>query len=95
MDLIFLPGHAARVISRGFVLQDYAGMYAVNDQAEITVRFPIARWGFPAMVLRRDSTSLLLLPKACGSDSCDGGADPFGPEGIWPFRQAVESHRRR
>jgi hypothetical protein len=52
------------MISQGLVLQEATGTYALNDQAEVTVRLPSLKWSFPVMVLRRDATSLLLMPKA-------------------------------
>jgi hypothetical protein len=88
--LVFLPRHGARMTRESFAGSTYTGTYAINERAEVTMRFPTFRHYFPVMVLRRDSTSLLLLPKAWSDGSCDGGAglvEQFDYKAVWPFRQ--------
>jgi hypothetical protein len=89
-DLTFLPGGSAHMFEYGFAMSGYHGTYRINDKGEVTMQFPSFGHTWPIMILRRDSSSLLLQPKASGNDFVmgnRGGATIRSGQGsYWPFR---------
>jgi len=89
-DLTFLPNGKAHMFEYGFSLIAYHGTYHINELGGVTVNFPTYKHAWPLMQLRKDSKSLLLEPKAPGTEfqmGNRGGATIQSGQGkYWPFR---------
>jgi hypothetical protein len=89
-DLTFLPGGAAHMVEYGDGVSDYDGTYSIDDEGDVTMSFPAFGHAWPVMTLRRDSVSLLLLPKNAADGFIMGnrGGVTFlsGQGSYWPFR---------
>jgi len=89
-EMTFLPGGKAHMFEYGYALSRYHGTYRIDRQGTITASFPTFKHQWPVMLLRWDSTSLLLEPKATGDGLVMGnrGAATIreGQGSYWPFR---------
>ena len=88
--LTFLPGRRVHMTEFGYAVNAYDGTYTINDRAVVTASFDKFKHGWPVMILKRDSKSLLLVPQDSRNTFVMGnrrGATFRGDQGTyWPFR---------
>lgn len=89
-DLTFLPNGALHMFEYGYAVSGYRGTYQIDSAGRVTAQLPTFGHTWPAMSLRRDATSLLLVPEQSGTEFVMGnrGGATFvgGQPTYWPFR---------
>jgi hypothetical protein len=89
-DLTFLPGGAAHMFEYGVGVTGYHGTYAIDPRGNVTVQLPTFGHAWPVMSLRKEATSLLLVPAQDQDGFVMGnrGGATFarGRGTYWPFR---------
>jgi hypothetical protein len=98
-DLTFLPGGVVHLFEYGFGISSYRGTYAITDRGDVAAQVPKFGHPWPAMTLRHDARSLLLLPKQSADDDVvmgnRGGATVTPGQGsYWPFRPVTPAEER-
>lgn len=82
LEITFFPGGRAHVFDYGLSLEGHTGSYRVEPEGRITAEFKRFSDGHMAMILQRDTSSLLLRPGDHHTRYVLGN----DPDGFWPFR---------
>jgi hypothetical protein len=100
-ELMFLPNQNVLMIEFGYAVIGYSGTYKIDPSGQITLHLPTFGQAWPAMWLRKDSKSMLLIPVQHGNEFVmgnRGGATLNSEDGsYWPFRplDAEDESKRR
>lgn len=95
-DLTFYAGGRAHMTEYGFAVNEYRGTYSVSADGIVTAVFPtfVDRW--PPLELRRDATSLLLIPAKADSEFIMGNrGGAIVTSGYWPFRPITAEEEKK
>jgi len=89
-DLRFMPDFHAEMDEYGQKVATYKGTYQIDANGEITVAFIGFEHTWPAMLIRRDATSLELVPDSGDKQFVMGNRGsttlPSNAGTYWPFR---------
>jgi len=88
-SIILFSDNTIHIIEYGIVRESYYGTYRINDKGELYTKLPTYKSEWPVMVVRKDSRSLVLMPKD-NSGSIMGNRHnmyiPGNAGNYWPFR---------
>ena len=82
LEMTFFPDGSAHVFDYGLSLEGHTGSYRVEPEGRITAEFTRFSDGHMAMILQRDTNSLLLKPADHHTRYVMGN----DPNEFWPFR---------
>jgi len=89
-DLRFMPALHAEMVEYGEKVATYKGTYQIDDKGQITVSFAGFDHPWPAMLIRREATSLELVPASSSNEFVMGNRGsttlPSNAGSYWPFR---------
>jgi hypothetical protein len=93
-EITFLPEQKVRLKEHGYSVNTFMGKYTINSKGEIRTEFENYGHVWPVMILKKDSKSLLLMPKDDSGFLKGSRGAAFVPKDkgtFWPFRPVMKN----